>query len=180
MFAFILRRSGVMLLTVLALTFIVFWLTNLPPNLEKLAKSEASVRMTDAEVESWLERNGYGSSTLNRYGQWLGIIPGWTREEEGRFTGRCITGTVASLDDVPSRCGILQGQWGYSTVFKQPVAEVIARSLSMTSWLMLWVMIVMVPTALLLGVLSGMREGSWTDRILSGFAIVTTATPEYV
>lgn len=30
MFAFILRRSGVMLLTVLALTFIVFWLTNLP------------------------------------------------------------------------------------------------------------------------------------------------------
>ncbi len=180
MFAFILRRSGVMLLTVLALTFIVFWLTNLPPNLEKLAKSEASVRMSDAEVESWLERNGYGSSTLNRYGQWLGVMPGWTREEEGRFTGRCITGTVASLDEVPSRCGILQGQWGYSTVFKQPVSEVIARSLSMTSWLMLWVMIVMVPTALLLGVLSGMREGSWTDRILSGFAIVTTATPEYV
>ncbi|WP_112309482.1 ABC transporter permease [Pseudogemmobacter bohemicus] len=180
MFAFILRRSGVMLLTVLALTFIVFWLTNLPPNLEKLAKSEASVRMTDAEVASWLDRNGYGSSTLNRYGQWLGVVPGWTREEDGRFTGRCISGTATSLDDAPTRCGILQGAWGYSTVFKQPVADVIKRSLSMTSWLMLWVMIVMVPTALILGVLSGMREGSWTDRILSGFAIITTATPEYV
>ena len=43
-----------------------------------------------------------------------------------------------------------------------------------------WVMIVMVPTSLLLGVLAGMREGSRTDRVLSSFAIATTATPEYV
>jgi hypothetical protein len=31
---------GVMILTALCLTFVVFYLTNLPPNLEKLAKSE--------------------------------------------------------------------------------------------------------------------------------------------
>ena len=31
---FILRRLGVMLLTALCLTFIVFWLSNLYPNLE--------------------------------------------------------------------------------------------------------------------------------------------------
>ena len=37
---FILRRSGVMLLTALCLTFIVFFLTNLYPNLEKLAKTQ--------------------------------------------------------------------------------------------------------------------------------------------
>jgi len=57
---------------------------------------------------------------------------------------------------------------------------VLARSLSHTGWLMLSVMLVMVPTSLLLGVLSGMREGSRTDRVLSTVAIVTTATPEYV
>jgi len=45
---------------------------------------------------------------------------------------------------------------------------------------MLWVMLVMVPVSLMLGVLSGMREGSRTDRVLSTFAIITTATPEYV
>ena len=38
----------------------------------------------------------------------------------------------------------------------------------------------MVPSALTLGVLAGMREGSRTDRTLSTGAIVTTATPEYV
>ena len=35
MLLFIIRRLGVMLLTAFALTFIVFYLTNLPPNLEK-------------------------------------------------------------------------------------------------------------------------------------------------
>ena len=45
---------------------------------------------------------------------------------------------------------------------------------------MLWVMIAMVPMALLIGVIAGMREGSKTDRSLSTFSIITTSTPEYV
>ncbi|MEZ5755238.1 MAG: ABC transporter permease [Paracoccaceae bacterium] len=180
MLYFVLRRIGVMVLTAIALTFIVFYMTNLPPNLEKLAKSEASVRMADDAVASWLESNGYGGPVLVRYGEWLGVMPGWTRQDEdGTLHGRCITrGTDPA--SAPRYCGILQGNWGFSTVFKQPVTEVLARSLGATGWLMLWVMIVMVPSSLLLGVLSGMREGSRTDRVLSTFAITTTATPEYV
>ena len=34
MLLFVLRRIGVMILTAIALTFIVFYMTNLPPNLE--------------------------------------------------------------------------------------------------------------------------------------------------
>ena len=44
---FILRRVWVMVLTALCLTFIVFFLTNLYPNLEKLAKTQGNMRMTD-------------------------------------------------------------------------------------------------------------------------------------
>ncbi len=180
MLLFILRRLGVMLLTALALTFIVFYLTNLPPNLEKLAKSEASVRMTDDQVVSWIENNGFNAPVVSRYAQWLGVMPGWTKTlDTGEVRGRCIArgqdpATVASY------CGLLQGTWGMSTVFKKPVTEVLGRGLGQTGWLMLAVMLVMVPTSLLLGVLSGMREGSRTDRVLSTFAIATTATPEYV
>ena len=50
----------------------------------------------------------------------------------------------------------------------------------LTAKLMFWVMVVMVPGALLLGVLAGMREGSAQDRVLSTVAIGTTSTPEYV
>jgi peptide/nickel transport system permease protein len=75
---------------------------------------------------------------------------------------------------------VLQGEWGVSTVFKKPVADALGQKLVATGWLMFAVMMVMVPASLLIGVLSGMREGSRTDRVLSIFSIATTATPEYV
>ena len=45
---------------------------------------------------------------------------------------------------------------------------------------MFWVFLLMIPGALILGVLAGMREGSKLDRTLSTATITTTATPEYV
>jgi peptide/nickel transport system permease protein len=180
MLIFILRRFGVMALTALCLTFIVFWLTNLPPNLEKLAKSEASARMSDDEVARWIDENGYGSSIFVRYGEWLGVVPGWTRAgEDGTFKGRCI---AQGEDLVTARryCGLLQGDWGKSTRFQKPVSGVIADRLGATGFLMMWVMIVMVPASLLIGILAGMREGTRLDRTLSTVSIATTATPEYV
>ncbi len=179
MLMFLLRRFGIMILTALCLTFIVFYLTNLTPNLEKLARSEGSVRMTEEQVTSWLDNNGYAQPLTVRYGQWLGAMPGWTKVIDGETKGRCISADTPAAS-APSFCGILQGDWGTSTVFKRPVAEILGRALGATGWLMLWVMIIMVPSALALGVLAGMREGSRTDRVLSTVAIATTATPEYV
>ena len=182
MVVFVLRRVGIILLTALTLSYIVFALTNLPSSLSKLAKAEGSVRMSDEEVQTWLDENGFGGSMVTRYGEWLGVVQGWVHtDNEGVTRGRCIEAAkIAGTEEVSSYCGILQGYWGFSTVFKQPVSEVMSRSLGATGWLMFWVMAVMVPTSLILGVLAGMREGSRTDRVLSGVAIVSTATPEYV
>ncbi|MDO8881935.1 MAG: ABC transporter permease [Pseudotabrizicola sp.] len=180
MLPFLLRRVGVMILTALTLSFVVFSLTNLAPNLEKLARTEGSVRMTDDAVLSWIENNGHGGLMVTRYGQWLGVVPGWVRtDDRGVTRGRCITRDVTA-EAAPRYCGILQGDWGTSTVFREPVSKTIADKLGATGWLMMWVMLVMVPVSLIIGVLSGMREGSRTDRVLSTFAIATTATPEYV
>ncbi len=179
MFAFLMRRLVTMLLTALCLTLIVFALTNLQPNLEKIAKSEAGSRISDAEVLSWLDKNGYGQPMLVRYGEWLGVWPGWTREQDGVVTGRCIE-RDSDPAAVPRFCGVLQGDWGTSTVFKADVGEFVAKRLALTGRLMLWVMLLMVPLALVVGVLAGMREGSRLDRTLSTASIVTTATPEYV
>jgi len=177
---FILRRLGVMILTALCLTFIVFFLTNLYPNLEKLAKSQGNNRMSDEQVASWLDRNGHLDPLLVKYGRWVGVLPGWTNTaEDGTMTGRCISPGMAP-EDAPRFCGVIQGKWGYSTVFKEGAGEIVNRRLALTGKLMLWVMILMVPSALILGVLAGMREGSRTDRTLSTFSIASTATPEYV
>lgn len=177
---FILRRFGVMLLTAFCLTYIVFFLTNLFPNLEKLAKFEGNQRMTDAEVISWLEPRGYLQPLPVKHAQWLGLMPGFTHtDENGKVTGRCIGPGVAP-EDAPRYCGVLQGYWGQSSVFKEEVGALVWKRLALTGKLMFWVMVAMVPMALLVGVLAGMREGSRLDRSLSTFSIVSTATPEYV
>lgn len=180
MLLFLVKRFGVMMLTALVLTFVVFYLTNLYPNLEKLAKTQANNRMTDDQVATWLDNRGYNRPVLARYGEWLGVVPGWTRtDDEGKTTGRCISSKVPA-DIAPRFCGVFQGNFGFSSVFKEPVSDIINRRLSLTGILMFWVMVVMVPSALIIGVLAGMREGSRTDRSLSTFSIITTATPEYV
>lgn len=177
---FILRRVGIMLLTAICLTFIVFFLTNLYPNLEKLSKSQGNFRMSDAEVETWLGNRGYTQPLLVKYGQWLGVMPGYVIEgSDGELRGRCFE-TGVPPEEAPTFCGVLQGNWGFSTVFQEPAGRIIGEALALTGKLMFWVMLLMVPSALLIGVLAGMREGSATDRGLSTVAIVTTATPEYV
>ena len=177
---FILRRLGVMLLTALCLTYIVFFLTNLYPNLEKLAKTQGNFRMSEAEVSSWLGDRGYLQPTPVKYLEWVGVLPGYVSEkEDGTLVGRCVRPGVAP-EDTPEYCGVLQGNWGFSTVFKENVGGITFERLGLTGYLMLWVMLVMVPGSLLVGVLAGMREGSRTDRTLSTASIITTATPEYV
>jgi peptide/nickel transport system permease protein len=177
---FILRRIGVMLLTALCLTFIVFFLTNLPPNLEKLAKTQGDMRMSDVQVENWLHNRGYDRAVFVKYGEWLGILPGYVIEgRDAVIRGKCIK-VGMTQDDAPRFCGVLQGDWGWSTRFKDTVVNIVGVRLGLTGWLMLAVMLVMVPSALIIGVMAGMREGSRLDRTLSTVSITTTATPEYV
>ena len=161
---FILRRLGVMLLTALCLTFIVFWLTNLYPNLEKLAKTQGNFRMSDEAVTSYLGDRGYLEPLPIKFAQWLGVAPGWvTEKEDGTTIGRCFN-DATPVDERSTFCGVLQGDWGQSTVFKDDVGSIVATRLGLTGKLMFWVLVLMVPMALTIGVLAGMKEGSKTDR----------------
>ena len=148
MLLFILKRVGTIILTMICLTLVVFYMVNLEPNLEKIAKTQGSMRMTDEQVESWLENNGYREPFFERYGSWL--------------------------------INFVQGDMGDSLRFQKPVEEVMPERLGYTGILMFWVMVVMVPGALIIGVLAGMREGSTLDRSLSVASITSTSAPEYV
>ncbi|HWK65939.1 MAG TPA: ABC transporter permease [Rhizobiaceae bacterium] len=179
MLAFILRRLGTMALTMLCLTFVVFFLVNLEPNLKKLAISQTEMRTTAEDLERWLQRNGYRQNFFVRYGQWIGVVPKQPNIDPA--TGQAVPRfRFCSEPAVPAYSGILQGDFGCSTKFKTTVAAKLFPALGATGILMFWVMVTMVPIALLIGILAGMREGSRTDRTLSVASIATTATPEYV
>ena len=180
MLQFIARRTGIMILTALCLTFIVFFLTNLYPNLEKLAKTQGNFRMSEEQVATWLDNRGYGRNVFVKYGEWLGVVPGYVIEgTDGETRARCARkGT--SVEDAPTYCGILQGDWGYSTVSKDNAGPLLWNRLKLTGFLMMWALIITVPVALILGIFAGMKEGSKTDRSVSTFSILSSATPEYV
>ena len=148
MILFILKRLFVIILTLLCLSFIVFSLVTIEPNLKKLALNQANMRMEEEAVQSWLEKNGYKRPLLVQYTEWLG--------------------------------NAVTGDFGYSTHFRKPVNEVVWPKLGHTGILMFWVLLITIPISLVIGVISGMREGSKTDRSLSVFSIVTTSVPQYV
>jgi len=179
MLAFLARRLGVILLTMVCLTLVVFYLVNLEPNLKKLAISQTEMHASSAELESWLVKNGYRRPFFERYAAWLGVWPKGPSLDPG--TGKPLA--RFSWCDEPksaSFSGVIQGDFGCSTKFKVKVVDKLGPALKATGLLMFWVMVVMIPVALLVGVVSGMREGSRTDRALSVVSIATTSTPEYV
>ena len=178
MLLFLARRLGVMLLTMLCLTLIVFYLVNLEPNLKKLAISQTEMHATtrSSRVGSSRTVTADHSSSATRRGS------GWPKQPNldpatGVATPRfswCDEPTTAGFS------GVLQGDFGCSTKFRVKVVDKLGPALKATGILMFWVMVVMIPVALFVGVVSGMREGSRTDRALSVLSIATTSTPEYV
>ena len=66
------KRIIVLLLTLICLSFTVFSLVTIEPNLKKLALNQANMRMEEDEVQSSLEKNGYKRPLLVQYGEWLG------------------------------------------------------------------------------------------------------------
>ena len=73
----------------------------------------------------------------------------------------------------------MTGDFGTSTIYKIPVSEVLWPRLWNTSILAFWVFVFLIPVSLVLGILSGMREGSKLDRTISVVSILTTSVPEF-
>ena len=75
--------------------------------------------------------------------------------------------------------GFVTGDLGDSVRFKQPINNFLWERLWNTTILGFWVMVVLVPLSLTLGILAGMREGSPLDRAISITGITTTSIPEF-
>lgn len=81
---------------------------------------------------------------------------------------------------IPLQLGLLRGDPGVSFLTRRPVTETFLPRLRNTALLGGLAFAVVMPLALLLGVIAGLNEGRWLDRTLSLGGLVTTATPEFV
>ncbi len=81
---------------------------------------------------------------------------------------------------IPLQRGLLRGDPGVSFLTRRPVTETLWPRLRNTAVLAGLAFAVVMPLALVLGVIAGLNEGRWLDRALSLGGLITTATPEFV
>lgn len=145
MAAFLLRRLGHMLLTMVIASFLIFAMSEWTPG--SVARKQLGPFATQEQVDLLTERLGLNRPVIVRYVEWLG--------------------------------GLLTGDLGMSTRYKEPVNDIIWDRIGNTAVLAAIAFAVIVPLSIFLGVMAGTREGSVLDRTISLGAIVTTSIPEF-
>jgi peptide/nickel transport system permease protein len=169
MVALVLKRVVGLALTLLAASFIVFLVTEFSPG--NVARKTLGAFATQSQVDLLYAKLKLNDPLLVRYGRWLGVLTGVLHDP--------LQDPELKLDFKDPRGDRYFGNFGYSTLFKAPVNDIIWDRLKNTALLAGIAFGIIVPLSLLLGVLAGMREGSWIDRSISIFSIVATSIPEF-
>lgn len=74
---------------------------------------------------------------------------------------------------------LLQGNWGVSFLYNEPVINVISEKFQETLLLMMlsWVLAGLV--GFFFGIVSGVYEGTWIDKIINGFSLLCVSIPTF-
>ena len=83
------------------------------------------------------------------------------------------------MEYIPLKKGFLRGDPGVSFRTGRPVSESIFVRLRNSLVLAGTAFVIVMPLALLLGMLAGLKEGSWRDRVLSIGGMMFSVTPEF-
>jgi peptide/nickel transport system permease protein len=76
--------------------------------------------------------------------------------------------------------GFVSGSWGTSPVLQVPIRSLVAQRIGNSLLLALVAFIIVVPVSVALGILSGLRAGSRTDRAISVTGLALLGMPEFV
>jgi peptide/nickel transport system permease protein len=169
MAGFFIRRILGLLATLLVASFLVFVVTEFQPG--NVARKTLGPFALQSSVDLLYDRLHLRDPLFVRYSRWLGVLTGVLADP--------LQDPALKLDFKDPRGDRYFGNFGYSTLFKAPVNDIIWDRLRNTAALAGLAFALIVPLSLLLGILAGMREGSWLDRTISVFGIITTSIPEF-
>jgi peptide/nickel transport system permease protein len=145
MVRFLVRRLAFMLVTMLAVSAIVFVISEVVPL--DVARNILGPYASAESLDHLRRQMGLDQPVPVRYARWL--------------------------------TSFLQGDMGISTHHATPVAPLLGRRLVNSGTLAAIAFALIMPLALLLGVLAGMREGSRLDRVISVGSLVSTSIPTF-
>ncbi|MEM7127058.1 MAG: ABC transporter permease [Chloroflexota bacterium] len=118
----------------------------------------------------------WGINLENRGAMW---VRGDDQQEWVITSATWTSAAGAPRQYIPLQKGLLRGDPGVSFKDRRPVAEILPRRLRNTAILAGLAFIIVMPLALVFGLIAGLNEGTFLDRFLSISSLVATATPEF-
>ena len=131
-----------MLLTFLVASFLVFVVTEFSPG--NVARKTLGPYASQESVDLLYQRLHLNDPLLVRYGRWIGVLTGVLADP--------LQDPALKLDFQDPRGDRYFGNFGYSTLFKAPVNDVLWDRLGNTALLAGLAFAVIVPLSLVLGV----------------------------
>ncbi|MEL6103495.1 MAG: ABC transporter permease [Pseudomonadota bacterium] len=154
-------RLLTMLMTLAVVSVLVFIIINLPPG-DYLSNQIAELRATGqaegvAQAEFLRKEYALDRPLWEQYLIWVGVAPG-----PNGFSG------------------LLQGDFGWSFEFDQPVADIVGDALWLTVLVNLAAVLFVYLVALPLGVLAAARSETWVDYTAAFVGYLGLATPNFL
>lgn len=72
-----------------------------------------------------------------------------------------------------------RGDMGVSLLYRQDVTRVLAVKLANSLWLMALAWLISGVAGFTLGVIAGMKKGTWADRLIKGYSLLIASTPTF-
>ena len=143
---------------------------------------DGSVEKVEGEFDGWqTDENGeeffWGVDTGNRATLWK---KGFSEEEvSAASAGRAAVEQTGGVRYIPIQKGLLRGDPGVSFRTGRPVSDTLFLRLRNSLLLAGTAFIVVMPLAVVLGLIAGLNEGKGIDRILTVGGLLTTASPNF-
>ncbi|MDT8343038.1 MAG: ABC transporter permease [Thermohalobaculum sp.] len=161
MIGFLVRRTATMLLTLAAVSALVFVIINLPPGnyvSNQIAEMRASGEAAGIErAAALIHEHSLDRPLWQQYLIWIGAAPG-----PYGFNG------------------LMQGNLGWSFELGRPVAEVLGETAGLTVIVNLAALIFVYVVALPLGTIAAVRANTWIDYLASLIGYAGLATPNFL
>jgi peptide/nickel transport system permease protein len=158
---YLLRRLVTMVLTLAAISALVFFIIKLPPGdylTNQIAELAAEGDQSSLAKAQFLRHQfGLDLPVWQQYLAWVGLMPGpngWS--------------------------GLLQGNWGWSFEYNQPVNAVVGQALLLTLVVNLAAVIFVHIVAIPIAIYSAVRQYSIGDYIVTFIGYIGLATPSFL
>ena len=166
---FVIKKLLQIGLTLLAASFLVFVVLEFSPG--NVASKTLGEYATDEQKQILYEKLELGDPLYERYARWLGVLVGALPDP--------LQDPAIGLGFKDPRGDRYFGNFGYSVLYKAPVNDIIWDRLAHTGMLAGLAFAIIVPLAMVLGIVAGVQEGSRIDRSISIVSVIWTSIPEF-